>query len=55
MVITEWKTAAGTVNVSDVAEKRGAVLDRVDGVVKERAGVAPPGRHRGAADQPDHA
>ena len=37
MVINEWKIAAGTVNVSDVAEKRGALVSRVDAVVKERA------------------
>ena len=28
MVINEWKIAAGTVNVSDVAEKRGALVNQ---------------------------
>ena len=36
MVINEWKIAVGTVNISDVAEKRGALVNRVDGIVKGR-------------------
>ena len=35
MMINEWKI--GTVNVSDVAEKRGVLVNRVDGIVKEWA------------------
>lgn len=37
MVVNEWKIAAGTVNVGDVAQNRGNLVKRVDGVVKERA------------------
>lgn len=37
MVVNEWKIAAGTVNVGDVAQNRGNLVKRVDGIVKERA------------------
>ena len=37
MVVNEWKIAAGTVNVSDVASNRGVLVKRVDTIVKERA------------------
>ncbi len=37
MVVNEWKIAAGTVNVTDVAQNRGALIKRVDTIVKQRA------------------
>ena len=37
MVVNEWKIAAGTVNVSDVASNRGVLVKRVDTIVKGRA------------------
>ncbi len=37
MVVNEWKIAAGTVNVNDVASNRGLLVTQVDRTVKERA------------------